>query len=129
MAGMEGFDDATFVGTAGTVTCLAAMAQRLPCYERARIHNYVLQGDVIRELEQQLVSRKKMDRVGMPGLEQGREDVIAAGAIILRTILDALGRHSVLVSGLGLREGVLVDLGQRLMRETTNDRYQPGRKV
>lgn len=114
MAGMEGLEDATFVGTAGTITSLAAMAQRLPCYEPARIHNYVLHGDVIRELEQQLVSRTMMDRVGMPGLEQGREEVIVAGAIILRTILDTLGRRSIVVSDLGLREGVLVDLGERL---------------
>ena len=47
-------------------------------------------------------------------LEPGREEVIAAGAIIVRTIMETLGMSSVLVSDLGLREGVLIDLARRM---------------
>jgi exopolyphosphatase / guanosine-5'-triphosphate,3'-diphosphate pyrophosphatase len=110
VAGMENFQTATFVGTAGTITSLAAMAQQLPSYEPARIHNYRLELDTIRELEQLLLSRKRSDRVGLPGLEKGREEVIAAGAIIIRTVMETLGMSAVLVSDLGLREGVLIHL-------------------
>ncbi len=113
IAGMGNYQTATFVGTAGTITSLAAMAQKLPSYEPARIHNYRLQLDTIRELEQTLLSRKKADRVGLPGLEKGREEVIAAGAIIIRTVMETLGVSAVLVSDLGLREGVLIDLATR----------------
>jgi exopolyphosphatase/guanosine-5'-triphosphate,3'-diphosphate pyrophosphatase len=67
----------------------------------------------IGELEQTLLSRKKTDRAGLPGLEKGRKEVIAAGAIIIRTIMDTLGLSSLLVSDLGLREGVLIDLAKR----------------
>ncbi|MEO7862877.1 MAG: hypothetical protein ABIU05_21055, partial [Nitrospirales bacterium] len=108
------YHTATFVGTAGTVTSLAAMAQKLPTYEPARIHNYMLQLDTIQELEQTLLSRKKTDRAGLPGLEKGREEVIAAGAIIIRTVMEALGEKECLVSDLGLREGVLIDLAMRV---------------
>lgn len=100
----------TFVGTAGTVTALAAMAQKLPAYEPARIHNYKLQLDTVQQLEQVLFSRTKADRAGLPGLEKDREEVIAAGAIIIRTVMETLGIESVLVSDLGLREGVLINL-------------------
>jgi exopolyphosphatase/guanosine-5'-triphosphate,3'-diphosphate pyrophosphatase len=110
VVGMEGFQSATFVGTAGTVTALAAMAQRLPAYEPTRIHNYVLKLETIRALEATLLSRKKADRVGLPGLEKNREEVIAAGAIIIRTIMETLGEEECLVSDLGLREGVLISL-------------------
>ena len=113
VADMGHYQPATFVGTAGTITSLAAMAQKLPTYEPARIHNYQLQLSTIQELEQILLSRKKADRAGLPGLEKGREEVIAAGAIIIREVMEALGMSAVLVSDLGLREGVLIDLAKR----------------
>jgi exopolyphosphatase/guanosine-5'-triphosphate,3'-diphosphate pyrophosphatase len=112
-ADMGNYQTATFVGTAGTITSLAAMAQKLPIYEPARIHNYQLQLGTIQEIEHTLLSRKKTDRAGLPGLEKGREEVIAAGAIIIRTIMETLGMTSVLVSDLGLREGVLIALATR----------------
>ena len=110
VAEMGDYRQARFVGTAGTVTSLAAMAQKLPTYEPARIHNYVLRLETIRDLGHTLLSRTKAERVGLPGLEKNREEVIAAGAIIIRTIMETLGREECLVSDLGLREGVLIDL-------------------
>ena len=103
----------TFVGTAGTITSLAAMALHLPAYDAARIHNYRLALNTITDLEKHLLSRNKAARIGMPGLERNREDVIAAGAIILRTVMDILGERECLVSDRGLREGVLIELATR----------------
>jgi exopolyphosphatase/guanosine-5'-triphosphate,3'-diphosphate pyrophosphatase len=114
VASMPGSSGATFVGTAGTITSLAAMAQNLPAYEPARIHNYRLKLDTIRELEQTLLSRSKAERVGLPGLEKNREEVIAAGAIIIRTVMETLGEKECLVSDLGLREGALLELAARM---------------
>lgn len=68
----------------------------------------------IGELEQTLLSRKKTDRAGLPGLEKGRKEVIAAAAaIIIRTIMETFGMPSVLVSDRGLCEEVLIDLATR----------------
>jgi exopolyphosphatase/guanosine-5'-triphosphate,3'-diphosphate pyrophosphatase len=69
---------------------------------------------MIHELEQTLLSRKKADRAGLPGLEKGREEVIAAGAIIIRTVMETLGQKSCVVSDLGLREGILIVLATRV---------------
>jgi exopolyphosphatase/guanosine-5'-triphosphate,3'-diphosphate pyrophosphatase len=110
VAEMGDYRQARSVGTAGTVTSLAAMAQKLPTYESARIHNYVLRLETIKELERVLLTRTKAERVGLLGLEKNREEVIAAGAIIIRTIMETLGEEECLVSDLGLREGVLIDL-------------------
>lgn len=113
VTGMDDYRLATFVGTAGTITSLAAMAQKLPTYEPARIHNYILRLDTVRELEYQLIRRTKAERIGLPGLEKNREEVIAAGAIIIRAIMETLGQKECLVSDLGLREGVLIELAMR----------------
>ena len=113
VADMGGYGQARFIGTAGTVTSLAAMAQRLKSYESARIHNYVLRLETVRALEHTLLRRTKAERVGLPGLERNREEVIAAGAIIIRTIMETLGEEECLVSDLGLREGVLIDQAMR----------------
>ncbi|MDE3036509.1 MAG: Ppx/GppA family phosphatase, partial [Nitrospirota bacterium] len=43
-----------------------------------------------------------------------REDVIVAGTLILRGVMETLGFQTCLVSDLGLREGVLLDLASRL---------------
>lgn len=104
------------VGTAGTITTLAAMAQKLPAYESHRIHNYRLSLEAIQELERDILSRTKFQRRGMLGLEAGREDVVAAGTLILHEIMDVLGYGEILVSDFGLREGVLLDLAERLAR-------------
>jgi exopolyphosphatase/guanosine-5'-triphosphate,3'-diphosphate pyrophosphatase len=104
----------TFVGTAGTITTLAAMALGLSAYEGARIHNYRLELETVRRLERELLCRSKAQRRGMSGLEAGREDVIVAGTLILRGVMERLGYETCLVSDLGLREGIVLDLAVRL---------------
>ncbi|MCA9421921.1 MAG: hypothetical protein KC592_12945, partial [Nitrospira sp.] len=96
------------VGTAGAVTTLAAMAQRLSRYESARIQNYELTLLNIRRLEQEFVTKTGSQRLAMPGLEKGREFVIVAGTVILRRVMERFGFDTCLVSDFGLREGVLV---------------------
>ena len=102
------------VGTAGTITTLAAMALQLPTYEPARIHNYRLGLPTVVELEARMLACTKEQRRGWLGLEAGREDVIVAGTIILRGVMEGLGFSECLVSDYGLREGILLDLAARL---------------
>lgn len=102
----------TLVGTAGTITSLAAMAQQLPSYEPARIHNYTMTLERVKQLEEQLLSCSKAQREGLPGLDRGREEVIAAGAVVLSSVMETLGMTKILVSDLGLREGVLIHLAE-----------------
>ena len=104
--------DLTLVGTAGTITSLAAIAQGLPTYDPARIQNYVLELPVIQRIERDVFSKTQSDRVGMPGLEAGREGVIAAGVLILRCVMEELNAARCVVSEYGLREGVLVHLAR-----------------
>lgn len=102
------------VGTAGSVTSLAAMAQRLTSYDPIRVHNSRLTLETVRGFEAEFLGRTRAARRGLYGLEPGREDVIVAGTVILREIMEALGYQECLVSDYGLREGVLIDLAMRI---------------
>lgn len=110
----ENLAGVALVGTAGTITTLAAMAQSLTTYQPERVHNYSLGLETVLGIEKDLIGRPKAARVGVPGLEAGREDVIVAGTLILRCIMEDLGFDRCLVSEYGLREGMLIDLARRM---------------
>ena len=98
------------VGTAGTITTLAAMAQCLKQYDRTQVHNYELSLLTVKRLERDLLSKTGQQRLNILGLEPGREFVIVAGTVIFRRIMETFGCDKCVVSDYGLREGVLVDL-------------------
>lgn len=103
----------TLVGSGGTITSLAAMALGLPRYQPARIHNHPLELETVRALEERVLSRRSEELKGMAGVEAGREGLILAGTIILRGAMECCGFTTCLVSDLGLREGIVLDLARR----------------
>ena len=97
------------VGTAGTITTLAAMDQKLETYTPKRIHNYRLSWDTVRRILGDLTSRTHAQRRELKGLEPGREDLMVAGTLILLECMERFGFAECLVSDYGLREGILID--------------------
>jgi len=104
------FEEAQLVGTAGTVTTLAAIDLALVTYDRQKIHGHCLGLSRIVELLDRLVALALRERRRIPGLESGRADIILAGAAILAVSMERLGYHELRVSDDGLREGILIDL-------------------
>jgi exopolyphosphatase/guanosine-5'-triphosphate,3'-diphosphate pyrophosphatase len=100
---------ATLVGIAGTVTSLAAMAQRLGSYDPALVHGYRLTVAQLSGLASELRRSSQSERERMPGLDPRRADVILAGACILREIAARSGAPHVLVSDRGIRWGLLYE--------------------
>lgn len=101
------------IGTAGTVTTLAAMDQSLRSYEPEKVRGYILKKDRISSIYSHLTKIPISERRKIPSLERGREDLILAGsAIVLKTI--ALAQlDGITVSDAGLLEGVALDLFER----------------
>jgi exopolyphosphatase/guanosine-5'-triphosphate,3'-diphosphate pyrophosphatase len=97
------------VGTAGTITTLAAMDQQLEAYVPKRIQNYRLSWDAVRRILGDLTSRTNAQRRELKGLEPGREDLMVAGTLILLECMERFGFVECLVSDYGLREGILID--------------------
>lgn len=103
-----------FVGTAGTITTLAAIDLRLPVYHGAKVTGHRMSLKRLMELEDSLASRSLAERRQVTGLEPGRADVIVAGAAVVSRITEYVcpGRDLVVSDG-GLREGILLDLVAR----------------
>ncbi len=97
------------VGTAGTVTTLAALDQALPAYDWEKVHGCQLSRSRIEKLSAALGSLSAPARAALPCLEPGRADVIIPGIAICVGIMDAFGFSSLIVSDYGLREGIVVD--------------------
>lgn len=101
---------ADLVGTAGTVTTLAALDLGLTAYDPARVHGHRLDRAAV---ERQLARLGALDvaaRGRLACLEPGRADVIIPGIAICLAAMTRLRRETVLVSDRGLREGILSDL-------------------
>jgi len=107
---LPGLGAAQLVGTAGTVTTLAAVDLALVTYDRQKVRGHCLSLARVRELLDRLAALALRERRGIPGLEPGRADIIIAGAAILAVSMERLGYHELRVSNDGLREGILLDL-------------------
>lgn len=100
---------ASLIGTAGTITTLAAMAQRLAQYDPRRIDGFVMAAPQLGEIAAELARLPVADRQKLSGLNPARADVILAGALVLQVFLEVYGFAQLLVSDRGLRYGVLVE--------------------
>jgi len=86
------------IGVGGTVTTLAAMAQRLVPYDPHRVHGFaVTLADVDRLLAEMravpLAARRRL-----PGLQPERADVIIAGALAVRHVMVSLACPAITAS-------------------------------
>ena len=96
------------VGTAGTVTSLAAMAQGLPEYNSEKVEGHRLTGDVLEKILGHISKISAAQRLNdYPSLEKGREDVLIAGILICMEMLRHFGFDRIVATEGGLLEGLV----------------------
>jgi exopolyphosphatase/guanosine-5'-triphosphate,3'-diphosphate pyrophosphatase len=98
------------VGTAGTVTTLAALDLGLPAYDASRVQGHTLARGAVERLLKRLGALAVAERARLPCLEPGRADVLIPGIAICLAVMDRLGYGSLVVSDRGLREGILCEI-------------------
>jgi exopolyphosphatase / guanosine-5'-triphosphate,3'-diphosphate pyrophosphatase len=97
------------VGMGGGITNMAAVSHELERYDPEVIQGTVLDAaEVDRQIELYR-TRSADERRTLAGLQPKRAEVILAGACIVRTVLEKLGRDSLVVSDRGLRHGLLAE--------------------
>jgi exopolyphosphatase/guanosine-5'-triphosphate,3'-diphosphate pyrophosphatase len=104
------------IGTAGTITTLAAIDQGLERYSFSRVNNYILKKSSVEKIFSRLKTMTLEGRRNIPVLELGREDLILPGSLILLEAMSHFGFREILVSDYGLREGVLINLQKSLSK-------------
>jgi exopolyphosphatase / guanosine-5'-triphosphate,3'-diphosphate pyrophosphatase len=96
----------TLVGLAGSVTTVSAIAQELPEYDSQAIHHSRVSRDRVREITDWLLHSTHAERAAVPSMHPGRVDVIAAGALVLLTIMERIGAEEVVVSEHDILDGI-----------------------
>jgi len=110
LAAVPGYADATLVGLAGSVTTVAALALGLTEYDPTRIHHAVLTLAQVEAVTEQLLAASVAQRLALPVMHPGRADVIAAGALVLRTVMRRSGHVTVTVSESDILDGIALSL-------------------
>jgi exopolyphosphatase / guanosine-5'-triphosphate,3'-diphosphate pyrophosphatase len=96
----------TLVGLAGSVTTVAALALGLERYDAERIHQARISLEDVAKVTDDLLTATRAQRLAMPVMHPGRADVIGAGALILRVIMDRAGAGSVIASEHDILDGI-----------------------
>ena len=96
------------IGTAGTITTLAAMDLRMAAYYPDIINGHCLSRSSVERLFSEMVAVSSEKRRYLPGLEHGRETVIIPGAVIVLSVMDIVRTERLSVSDAGLLEGVII---------------------
>jgi len=105
----------TLVGLAGSVTTVTAHALALPHYDSARIHGAVLSLERIVASCDDLLARTRQQRAALPFMHPGRIDVIGAGALIWRRVVERAAAEAALRQAVTSEHDILDGLAWSLV--------------
>ena len=103
---------ASLVGLAGSVTTVAALALELPAYDADAIHGSRIPVDAGRAVTADRLAATRARRAARPVMHPGRVDVIGAGALVLRVLMDEFGADEVVVSEHDILDGIALRLAR-----------------
>lgn len=106
----------TWIGVAGTVTTLSAVAQELAEYDAERTHLSTLTPADLERTATSLLAANHEARAANPVIHPGRVDVIGGGALIVQTIAEELARRGgpsdLVVSEHDILDGIALSLAE-----------------
>lgn len=103
----------TLVGVGGTFTTIAALALNLDTYDESKLHATRLPFDKIRTTTTDLLAQTPAQRLTDPRIIAGREDVIAAGCIIIEQTLNFFenkGHNALEISIHDILDGIIAKI-------------------
>jgi exopolyphosphatase / guanosine-5'-triphosphate,3'-diphosphate pyrophosphatase len=104
----------TWVGVAGTMTTLSALAHNMARYDSAAIHLSRVSGPDLLAVCERLIAMTRSERVALPPMHEGRADVIGGGAIVVeelaRELRDRAGIDELTVSEHDILDGIVLSI-------------------
>ena len=97
----------TLIGTAGTVTTVAAVEIGLPEYDPEVLHHFRLTRAAAEDVFRTLATEAAADRRHNPGLEAARVAVIVGGAAVLVAVMRHWGFEEMIVSEADILDGLI----------------------
>lgn len=97
------------VGTAGTVTTLAAIDRGMEFYRAELINNSSMNAAQLVAMHSKLTAMTAEERRAVKGLEPGREDLIIPGIDVVLGLMQLLGKTNLTVCDSGLLEGLILE--------------------
>lgn len=106
----------TWVGLAGTMTTLSALAHNLPAYDSAAIHLSRVAGPDLLAVCERLIGMTRAERAALPPMHEGRADVIGGGAIVVEELARELraraGIEELTVSEHDILDGIVLSIAE-----------------
>lgn len=102
------FSAPAIIASGGTATALAALEIGMTEYDPDHVHGFSLSRIALARLLKKLFSLSPQERCALPGLDQGRGDIILAGMLILEEFFLRSCLDAILISDGGLLEGILL---------------------
>jgi len=96
------------IGIGGTITTLAAINLNLTEFDPVKIESKSLTKNAVKFILNRFSKLSARERLSIPGMEKGREDIIIAGTAVLLEFLNYYMLESIRVSTKGVRYGYLV---------------------
>ncbi|WP_025689452.1 Ppx/GppA family phosphatase [Paenibacillus zanthoxyli] len=97
-------------GLGGTLRTLGKIDQKGRKYSLPNSHGYTMYSETIKKFMETLPAMSYDKRKNLDGLSKSRADIIVSGLIIFHTVYQYIGAGQAVISGEGLREGMLHDL-------------------
>ena len=94
------------IGMGGTLRNLADIHHKKTNYPVDLLHGYELSKDALNDVVEDLLSKSVKERGDISGLNRDRADIIAAGGVVIRELLELSGASGIVISGQGIREGL-----------------------
>ncbi|MHA3705042.1 Ppx/GppA phosphatase family protein [Jatrophihabitans sp. YIM 134969] len=101
------------VGVAGTVTTVAAIALDVPRYDPDVLDGAVVSAAEVDQVAELLLGMTREQRAAIPSMHPGRVDIIGAGALVLRCIMQRIGAAELIASEHDILDGITVSAARR----------------